>query len=383
MTRVAVSELVLQWAVERSGKPDAIALRFPKLGEWLRGESRPTMRQLEAFARATTTPLGYLFLPEPPVERLPMPHFRTVGDDPAQSPSPDLLETVQTMERRQAWMREYLVEQGHEPLEFAGSAEITEEPVRLAQDMKRTLGLVQNWTARQPTWSAALRELQRKIEEAGILVVVNSVVGNNNHRKLEVGEFRGFVLADEHAPLVFVNGADGKAAQMFTLAHEMAHIWFGSSAAFDLRELQPADDETELACNRVAAEFLVPGGELLQLWPIVQQQHDRFQAIARHFKVSELVSARRAQDLGLVDRREFLAFYNEYRDSEQRTAAQGQEGGNFYATQNFRLGRPFAEAVLRAVREEKLLFREAYGLTGLYGKAFTGYATFLGSGAVA
>ena len=177
MTRVAVSEHVLQWAVERSGKPDAIALRFPKLGEWLRGKSRPTMRQLEAFARATTTPLGYLFLPEPPVERLPMPHFRTVGDDPAQSPSPDLLETVQTMERRQAWMREYLVEQGHEPLEFAGSAEITEEPVRLAQDMKRTLGLVQNWTARQPTWSAALRELQRKIEEAGILVVVNSVVG--------------------------------------------------------------------------------------------------------------------------------------------------------------------------------------------------------------
>ena len=341
------------------------------------------MRQLEAFARATTTPLGYLFLPEPPIERLPMPHFRTVGDDPAQSPSPDLLETVQTMERRQAWMREYLVGQGHEPLEFAGSAEITEEPVRLAQEMKRTLGLVQNWTARQPTWSAALRELQRKIEEAGILVVVNSVVGNNNHRKLEVGEFRGFVLADEHAPLVFVNGADGKAAQMFTLAHEMAHIWFGSSAAFDLRELQPADDETELACNRVAAEFLVPGGELLQLWPIVQQQHDRFQAIARHFKVSELVSARRAQDLGLVDRREFLAFYNEYRDSVQRTATQGQEGGNFYATQNFRLGRPFAEAVLRAVREEKLLFREAYRLTGLYGKAFTGYATFLGSGAVA
>ena len=146
--------------------------------------------------------------------------------------------------RRQAWMREYLVEQGHEPLGFVGSAEIAEEPVRIAEDMKRTLGLGQNWTASQPTWSAALRELQRMIEDAGILMVVNSVVGNNNHRKLEVNEFRGFVLVDEYAPLVFVNGADGKAAQMFTLAHEMAHIWFGSSAAFDLRQLQPADDET-------------------------------------------------------------------------------------------------------------------------------------------
>lgn len=126
----------------------------------------------------------------------------------------------------------------------------------------------------QATWSAALQELQSKIEEAGIIVVVNSVVGNNTHRKLDVGEFRGFVLVDEYAPLVFVNGADGKAAQMFTLAHEVAHLWFGSSAAFDLRALQPADNDTELASNRAAAEFLVPHGELREVWPSVRQHPD-------------------------------------------------------------------------------------------------------------
>src|SRR5208282_5042190 len=126
------------------------------------------------------------------------------------------------------------------------------------QKIRQTLGIESGWAARQPTWTAALRELFRKVEEVGILVVVNGVVANNNHRKLDPFEFRGFVLVDEYAPLVFLNGADGKAAQVFTMAHELAHVWFGSSAAFDLRELQPADEQMEKACDRVAAEFLVP-----------------------------------------------------------------------------------------------------------------------------
>jgi Zn-dependent peptidase ImmA (M78 family) len=117
-----------------------------------------------------------------------------------------------------------------------------------------------------------------------------------------VTEFRGFVLVDEYAPLVFINGADGKAAQMFTLAHELAHVWFGRSAAFDLRDLQPANERTELACNSVAAEFLVPKTELQRSWPTLQQDPEPFQAIARQFKVSALVGARRALDLQLISR---------------------------------------------------------------------------------
>lgn len=374
MTRVAVREPVLRWAVERTRDPADIHRRFPKLDDWLSGTSLPTLRQLEDFARATATPFGYLFFPEPPDERLSIPHFRTLGDAHLDRPSAELLETVQVMERRQQWMREYLIDQGQEPLPFVRSASLADEIEQIAADMRATLGLTEGWTAQQPNWSAALRELQRKIEDAGILVVVNSVVGNNTHRKLDVAEFRGFVLVDEYAPLIFVNGADGKAAQMFTLAHEVAHVWFGSSAAFDLRELQPADDETELACNRTAAEFLVPAAELTQLWQSVRQRPDRFQAIARQYKVSEIVAARRAQDIDLITRREFLDFYERYREAERASASQNEGGGNFYLTQNLRLGRRFTEAVVRAVGEGKLLRREAYGLTGLHGGTFDEYA---------
>ena len=167
---------------------------------------------------------------------------------------------------------------------------------------------------------------------------------------------------------------------MFTLAHELVHIWFGSSAVFDLRELQPADNETERACNCVAAEFLVPASLLCDFWPNVRQEPERFQAIARHFKVSELVAVRRALDLGLITKSEFRDFYRDYQEKERRAAAQGQEGGNFYATQNLRIGRRFAEAVIRAAREGKLLYRDAYQLTGLYGKTFEQYAHYLING---
>jgi len=278
------------------------------------------------------------------------------------------------MERRQAWVRDYLIGEGQEPLRFVHSVKLSDEPHYIAGEMRGVLSLAPAWAAEQATWTDALRELQRRIEAARILVVVNGIVGNNTHRKLDPSEFRGFVLVDEYAPLVFVNGADAKAAQMFTLAHEFAHIWFGSSAAFDLRDLQPANDETERACNRVAAEFLVPAQELQDFWTSITQSSDPFQALARRFKVSELVAARRALDLALISQADFRDFYQAYLRNERRRVIKGQSGGDFYANQNYRIGRRFAETVFRATREGKLLYREAYQLTGLHGKAFERYA---------
>jgi len=382
MTRITipVKEGVIRWALERSSHEatDLIG-KFPHITDWLTGNRQPTMHQLEKLAKATSTPLGYFFLPEPPILRLPIPHFRTVRDGTPRNPSVDLLETVQNMERRQDWMRDYLIELGEEPLGFIGSAKIMAEPERYADDIRQTLELSDEWAAKQPNWTDALRYLIQKIENVGILVVVNSIVGNNTHRGLDPLEFRGFVLVDQYAPLVFVNGADGKAAQMFTLAHELAHLWFGYSAAFDLAELQPADNEIEQACNRLAAEFLVPADNLCAFWPSLDGQLDPFQQIARRFKVSELVAARRAIDLKLISRTDFFDFYREY--MKQQNLEKAKESGNTFVNynsmQNLRIGRRFAVAVVHATREGKLLYRDAYQLTGLYGDTFEKYAQSL------
>jgi Zn-dependent peptidase ImmA (M78 family) len=164
------------------------------------------------------------------------------------------------------------------------------------------------------------------------------------------------------------------------LAHELAHVWLGSSAAFDLWNLEPAEDATEQACNRIAAEFLVAEEAMRQAWPSVWREEDPFQALARRFKVSSLVVARRALDLRLISRDGFFEFYKAYSQDERRRTSRQTEGGNFYATQSLRLGRRFAETLVRATREGKVSYREAYRLTGLYGRTFERYAKALGFG---
>jgi Zn-dependent peptidase ImmA (M78 family) len=379
---VDIHPALFRWARERARlDPAALAKRFPRLTEWEAGTAKPTFRQLENFADATAAPFGYMFLHEPPEEPLPIPDFRTLGDRPIRHPSPNLLDTIHEMQRRQAWMREERIEEGQEPLPFVGSVTVRAVPSTVAAALRRTLGVADGWAALHGTWTEALRALRERVENVGVIVVINGVVGNNTHRKLDPDEFRGFVLSDEFAPFVFINGADGKGAQMFTFAHELAHLCIGQGGLFDLQDMQPSGDPSERFCNAVAAEFLIPQDELRRAWNEVGERPQPFSALARRFKVSELVAARRALDARLIDREAFSQFYGAYELDERRRAARQSTGGDFYANQNSRVGRVFAEAIARAAKEGRLLYRDAYQLTGLRGEIFDRYIAKLEAGA--
>lgn len=377
VARVQVPIHSFQWARERSGIPfEKLADKFPQLPSWETGEILPTMRQLEDFATTTMAPLGYFFLPEPPVEQLPIPDFRTVTDQPVKKPSPNLLDTVYAMQRRQEWLRDERKEKGAEPLAFIGSATPQSPVLALANTIRERMGLAVLWAKEFATWTDALGTLRERVEALEVVIVVNGVVGNNNHRKLDPDEFRGFVLIDQYAPLIFVNGSDAKAAQMFTIAHELAHLWVGQSAVFNLERLLPANVEVELFCNRVAAEFLVPAAALVPLWEELKGSQTRFVLLARHFKVSEIVAARRLLDQQLISANEFFSFYGEYIARERIKPK--ASGGDFYLTQNNRVGRVFGRAVVQAVREGRLLHRDAYALTGLRGVTFDNFGQKIG-----
>jgi Zn-dependent peptidase ImmA (M78 family) len=378
MNRIPVRPEMLRWACERAGHDVSdLAPKFPHLPAWERGEKQPTLKQLEDFARATRTPLGFLFLPEPPAEALPIPDLRTMKDRPVR-PSPDLLDTIYAMQRRQDWLRDDRLEGDASPLEFVGTARLSDDPDAVGREIRRSIGLGEGWAGAVATWQEAVSELRRRIEGLGVMAVINGIVGNNTHRTLDVDEFRGFALTDRYAPLIFVNGADAKSAQMFTLAHELAHVWLGPDgegvSGFD--GLLPGDNRIERFCDRAAAEFLVPAAEMKELWSDVRREPDGFERVARHFKVSPIVAGRCAMDLRLVNRDTFFAFYDEYTKRERQPAKAG--GGDFYNNQNTRVGEAFATRVIRAAIGGRLSFKEAYALTGLHGGAFQEYARRLG-----
>lgn len=378
MPGVAIKPELVRWARERASREVAdLARRFPKLNAWERGEARPTFKQLEAFAKVTHVPIGYFFLPEPPEERLPIPDLRTVSGVAWGTPSPDLLDTIYAMQQRQAWLRDTLVEGEAEPLAFVGSARLTDAPEAIGREMRRIIGFGDDWGAEVPTWQEAVSRLRLAIEDLGVMAVINGVVGNNTHRPLDVEEFRGFALGDRYAPLIFVNGADAKSAQMFTLAHELAHLWVGEEGLSGFEAVLPGGTEIEDWCNGAAAEFLVPAAEMRAHWRESTRDPGAFRALAGTFKVSPIVVGRRALDLRLVDRETFFAFYRDYVAEERRRGAR-TSGGDFYSNQNTRVGALFATHVVRAAMEGRVGFKEAYDLTGLRGGAFQEYARRLG-----
>src|SRR5258705_12911465 len=109
MNNPIIKPEMLRWACKRAGLTvENLRKRFPKIELWIQGQVNPTLKQLENFAKATYTPIGFLFLSEPPVENIPIPDFRTKGNRSIAHPTPDLLDTIYICQQRQEWYREFV-----------------------------------------------------------------------------------------------------------------------------------------------------------------------------------------------------------------------------------------------------------------------------------
>jgi Zn-dependent peptidase ImmA (M78 family) len=364
MTRVKVTPELLRWALDRAGLAQRdVSQRFPKLERWVRGEDQPTLKQVEQFAKATHAPIGYFFLTAPPVESVPIPDFRTIADERLRRPSPDLLDTVYLCQQRQEWYRDFSRMVGEPRCPFVGSVRVSDGIVATAASIRHSLNFDLDERRAMPTWTDALRRFIEQADVAGVMVMCSGVVQNNNRRRLDPDEFRGFALSDEFAPLVFINGADTKAAQMFTLAHELAHIWLGQSAMSDAQALRVPDHVVESWCNRIAAELLVPLDVVRSEYRRTTDLRGETDRLARRFKVSTLVILRRIHDAGGITRDAFWKAYNE--EVDRLRAIPRTSGGDFYLTIGARASKRFARALVVSTLEGQTSFTEAFRLLGL------------------
>jgi Zn-dependent peptidase ImmA (M78 family) len=373
VVRVTVKPELLRWACERAGKPEsALAEKFAAFPDWLAGAKAPTLKQLEDFAKATRTPFGFFFLQKPPVETIPIPDFRTVGSERVQHPSPDLLDTIYLCQQRQDWYRQNAHILGEPPVDFIGSATVQSDVVATAARIRQAVGFDLDARAEASTFVDALRMMIDAADQAGILVMVSGIVGHNSHRPLDTAEFRGFALCDDAphlAPLIFINGTDTKSGQMFTLAHELAHLWLGESGISDVTPASslPQRATIERWCNAVAAEMLVPLDGFRQAYSRRADLRTEMQRLSRQYKVSTLVILRRMLDAGGLSRDAFQAAFDaelkRLRDELAKRKAAGG-GGDYYATTSIRVSERFAKAVLASTWEGRSTFTEAFRLLG-------------------
>jgi Zn-dependent peptidase ImmA (M78 family)/DNA-binding XRE family transcriptional regulator len=373
-----INPAMLRWARDRVGldvneAATAAGVKPDQFMRWEEGEAQPTFRQAQVIAQALHTPFGFFFLNEAPAEDLPLPDLRTVGGAPAGRPSVNLAETVRHALQRQAWFVEYQQEQGAEPLPFVGRFTTASNPVQVARDIRAVLGV--DVERGQRKWDVYYRELIEAAERVGVLVMRSGIVGNNTHRKLDVGEFRGFAISHPLAPVVFINSSDAPSARLFTLLHELAHIWLGSSG---ISNAAPGNTRREeIACNAVAGEFLAPSEVFGPLWAAASQDlTTRIAELAQRFHVSRFVVIRRALDLGLIDRDTYTAFYRAELDAFQ--AADGG-GGSFYRNAGAKNSARFARAVIAEAFSGRLLLRDAGRLLGVQPSKIRDFAGQLGA----
>jgi Zn-dependent peptidase ImmA (M78 family) len=299
-----------------------------------------TPTQAEKFARLVNVPFGFLFFDKPPAGRpASIADLRSLQD--REPLGQEFFDVHDDIVYKQAWYSDYLQNMAATPVSFLGRFSGSQvSAVELADDMQATLKLSVESMRATSNVDELYALIVAQSEAAGVLVFKNGVVGNNTRRPLQVSQFRGFAVTDTYAPAIFINGSDAKAAWIFTLVHELAHLWIGQSGVSDGRP--KPDNKVEALCNAAAAQFLVPQQEFSSAWTALSTDDatTRIAILKRHFKVSALVIARRGLEMGFIDSALYASIYDA---AKKKTSSSG--GGDFYATLGTRNGKRFASTV--------------------------------------
>lgn len=374
MNKALITPKILSWARQRANLSESDLARkislsnVSKIKAWETGEDRPTLVQAQNMAKVLSIPFGYLFLDTIPERDPKIPDLRTVGSFSRQ-PSLELIDVYKDTLLKQAWLREHRLEEGAEPLSFVGAFCPTDTPEEVALSISETLRIPEH-RKHAKTGEAFFTELIETVESCGITVLRSSTVGSNTHRSLHLEEFRGFAISDEFAPFVFINTRDAKSAQLFTLVHELAHIWL-SETGISLSDIQSENQnvsDSEVFCNRVAAEALAPTAEVLGLFDPGESLSVICEKLSVHFRVSRIVMARRLYDLEKIKYPEYRMYIEEqmklFHSREiQQTSSTG--GPNYITMVSLRNSPSFTRTVVLSTIYGDTLYRDAAALLGV------------------
>ena len=360
MDTLQISPSILQWAADQCSLDirGLVSLLYcPSSKHETLMSGKFTIRQIETLAQKTHIPFGYFFLNTPPqTARSSIPDLRQLPD--AAPLSADFFDTLDDVLRKQQWYLDYLKEHEVNRLNFVGKFKFNPSiPVEVvASDIRNTLNLTIQEQKKCAKFENFFNLLSKNAEAIGVLIFRNSIVKNNTHRGLSVDEFRGFAIADSYAPVIFINGKDSEAAWIFTLAHEIAHIWLGESGVSDIPDKQMlVDHKLEQYCNQIAAELLTPKKLFLNAWE--KQLDTKIEALSREFKVSQWVIARRAYDLHKINWDDYLHVV----ESSKKTK-KNKGNPSPYSVYPIRNSKRVTYAIVNTAMSGNMMLREAASL---------------------
>ena len=373
---INVQPAILDWAMQKAQMGSASSSVIDMIAKWISGEKTPTFNQIEDISRKISIPFGYFFLDEPPVEECRIVDFRTVDSISVHNPSRNLIDIVDLMSSVQEWMAEYNKDNGVSKYDFVGSAEISDGIAFTADSIRKALGLSLNWFDDYKSSAEAFRSLRNAIMDLGILVMMNGVVGNNTHRTLSVEEFRAFTLIDSYAPLIFINSRDTDNGKLFSLLHELVHVWIGKDSFYnDAYGTSQKVSKEEQFCNAVAAEILAPDSVFSAEWSRQSgSSEDIITELGKRLVCSRFVLLRKALDTGEISQSEFERLLNKFKKQFKEMRNQKEDkasgGGDFYRTLSTKWDKRFIQALYASAQSGRTQYREVYRLTNTTGKTF-------------
>lgn len=372
---------LLRWAREEAGLSLSQAAARAKIGAlkprgespglepwqrlklWEEGEAALSYSQLESVAKAYRRPVLTFFLPAPPRSDSNLTDYRTVGDRIVNlKGSPEFAALIRRIEALHYSVKDIVIETGGGPVKFVGSGRADENIAAAVQQIRGQIGFSFRDQQGINNSERLFSILRYHIEEIGIFVLVEGNLGSH-HSAIPADVFRGVVISDSLAPFIIVNPNDAPAARVFTLVHELAHLWLGDTGVSNFNALakeQPEYVNNEKFCNNIAAEFLAPEKEIRDIWDSGINEHNvqnYISSFAKRFKVSEICIARRLLDLLLISSDYYWNFYKLYlsRIQKNKEKMRESEGGPDPTIQNkFRLGSKLIETVIDAAQEGRI-----------------------------
>jgi len=372
--RIDVKPEILQWVQNNTGTV-LNDTWIEKINKWLNNDGKPTVNQLKELSRKAQIPFGYFFLDNVPNEDLPLLKFRTVNNVDIDRPSRNLIDVIHSMEIKQNWVSDYRKQNDYPTSIFSNGYKLIENldcmnEEQIAEKIMNSLDLKLGWNTELKN-RKSFNLLRSKLDQVGVVVMYSGIVGSNTHRALSQSEFRAFALDDKYAPLIFINSNDSYNAMLFSLVHELIHIWYGTSELYNddfKNNYQVLNPKSEQDINHISESIIFPKNLFLDRWKRQEVTGiDRIKSVAKYFDASPLSTGIRAHRLRLISQDDVKRLKTELNQEYQRNKRHQKEigGGNYYATKAAQIDSAFAMEVERGVNSGNLGFNSAFELLGV------------------